>query len=119
MRPPTTTEEAGVLVVTFDDPSGLNDGRSDAFRQSLYELIKERPQIRLAADLGPVDYLSSSGVALLVGLKRRVDGQQGHLVLYKLHPYVLDVLRVTKLHQLFTIVADKDSALAALSNPPA
>jgi anti-sigma B factor antagonist len=115
MRPPTSREEAGALVITFDDPAGLNDGRSDAFRQALYELVESYPtQPRVAADLSPVDYLSSSGVAVLVGLKRRVDAKQGQLVLCHLHPYVHDVLRVTKLHQLFTIVPDQAMALRQL-----
>lgn len=115
MRPPTSSEEAGVLVITFDDPQGLNDGRSDAFRLALYELVEDLEQPRVAADLGPVDYLSSSGVAILVGLKRRVDAKQGKLVLFQLHPYVQDVLRITKLVQFFTISPDRPSALAALS----
>jgi anti-sigma B factor antagonist len=119
MRPPTTSEEAGILVVTFDDPNALNDGRSDAYRQSIYQLIDARTSPQIVADLGPVDYLSSSGVALLVGLKRRTDAHQGKLVLAQLHPYVLDVLRVTKLNQLFQIAEDRASALALLSSPSA
>jgi anti-sigma B factor antagonist len=115
MRPPTSNEEAGVLIITFDDAQGLNDGRSDAFRQALYELLKDLEQPRVAADLGPIDYLSSSGVAILVGLKRRVDSKQGKLVLFQLHPYVQDVLRITKLSQYFTITTDRPAALAALS----
>ena len=73
----------------------------------------------VAADLSPVDYLSSSGVALLVGLKRRVDSHEGKLVLYQLQPYVHDVLRVTKLTQLFDISPDRQSAFALLSASPA
>lgn len=119
MRPPTTSDEAGILVITFDDPNSLNDGRSDAFRQSIYELVESRSNPHVAADLGPVDYLSSSGVAVLVGLKRRVDAHNGKLVLFQLHPYVQDVLRITKLSNFFTITPDRTSAVAALSTPSA
>jgi anti-sigma B factor antagonist len=119
MRPPTTNDEAGVLVITFDDPNALNDGRSDGFRQSIYEVVEARPNPQVAADLGPVDYLSSSGVAVLVGLKRRVEAHNGKLVLFQLHPYVQDVLRITRLTQFFTIADDRPTALAALSPPPA
>jgi anti-sigma B factor antagonist len=120
MSPPTTSEEAGILVIRFDDPQAMNDGRSDHYRRSLYELLEARPgPPRVAADLGPVDYLSSSGVALLVGLKRRVDAQKGKLVLFQIQPYVADVLRVTRLSQFFVIAEDRRSALALLSAPPA
>jgi anti-sigma B factor antagonist len=119
MRPPTTSEDGGVLVITFDDIAALNDGRSDGFRQAIYEIVQSRQRPLIGADMGPIDYLSSSGVALLVGLKRRVDAQNGTLVLYHLHPYVQDVLRVTKLTQLFTITPDRQSAFALLSPSPA
>jgi anti-sigma B factor antagonist len=119
MRPPTTSEEDGVLLITFDDPNALNDGRSDSFRQSIYEIVQSLQRPRVAADFGPVDYLSSSGVALLVGLKRRVDAQNGTLVLFQMQPYVKDVLKVMKLLQLFTVTPDRPSAFAALSSSPA
>jgi anti-sigma B factor antagonist len=115
MLTPTSREEAGVLVITIDDTAGLNDGRSDGFRQALYDLVQSRQSPKVAADLGPVDYLSSSGVAALVGLKRRIDAQKGQLVLFRLHPYVLDVLRTTKLTQLFQIAPDQASALSLLN----
>jgi anti-sigma B factor antagonist len=119
MRPPTISEEAGVLVITFDDQASMNDGRSDAYRQSLYDLLQSVPEPRVAADLAPIDYLSSSGVALLVGLKRRLDARQGKLVLFHLHPYVLDVLRVMKLDRLLAIAESREAALAQLAPPPA
>jgi anti-sigma B factor antagonist len=119
MRPPTTSEEGGVLVISFDDPNAMNDGRSDSFRQAVYELVQAREHPLVAADLGAVDYLSSSGVALLVGLKRRVEAQNGKLVLHSLQPYVHDVLRITKLTQLLTISPDRKAAFALLSPSPA
>ncbi|HEV3162934.1 MAG TPA: STAS domain-containing protein [Isosphaeraceae bacterium] len=119
MRPPTTSDEAGILVITFDDPNSLNDGRSDAFRQSIYQVIDDRPNGQVAADLSPVEYLSSTGLAVLIGLKRRVEAQNGKLVLFQLHPYVQDVLRITKLSQFFTITPSRESALALLSTPSA
>jgi len=119
MRPPTTSEEAGILVITFDDPNGLNDGLSDAFRQSIYELVQEREGPQVAADLSPVDYLSSSGLAVLIGLQRRVNARKGKLVLCHLQPYVQDVLRITKLLPHFNVAPDRDAAFALLSTRPA
>ena len=119
MHPPTIDEESGHLVIRFDDPQAMNDGRSDVYRRSIYELVESRPNPQVAADLAPIDYLSSSGVALLVGLKRRVDAHQGRLVLFGLQPYVFDVLEVTRLIQLFQIVPDQSTALQLLGTPSA
>jgi anti-sigma B factor antagonist len=65
-----------------------------------------------------VDYLSSSGVAILVGLKRRIDMQHGKLVLFRLQPIVHDLLRVMRLDQYFTFADSEREALALLRPVP-
>ncbi len=117
MRPPQMLEEDGVLIVSLDDPGALNDGHAVGVRQPLYQAIQERTTPRVAVDLALIDFLSSSGIALMIGLKRRVDAQQGQLVLYSVHPHVLDIFRVMRLGELFVIAGNKDEALELL--PPA
>jgi anti-sigma B factor antagonist len=115
MRPLKTREAGDVLIITLEEPAGVNDGQSDAYRQKIYELIEDLSRPRVAVDLGPIDFLSSSGVAMLIGLRRRVAASQGELVLYGLHPYVQDLLRVMKISPLFRIADDEDGALGLLS----
>jgi anti-sigma B factor antagonist len=119
MRPVTTREERGVLILTLEESAGVNDGQSDIYRQTIYETIHDLPQPRVAVDLRPIDFLSSSGVALLIGLRRRIGNSGGSLVLFGLHPYVRDLLRVMKIAPLFRIADDEAGALAMLSPSPA
>jgi anti-sigma B factor antagonist len=114
----TVREEADVLVVYFDGSSGLNDFRNSALRESLYELVASRTDPRIAVDLLKVDYLSSSGVAILVGLKRRVEAKGGKIFLYRVQPIVHDLLAVMKLDQYFSIVDDEAKAMASLRSVP-
>jgi anti-sigma B factor antagonist len=109
-----TRDESDVLVVKFEAAAGLNDFRNNALRDSLYELVQNRTDPRLAVDLQKVDYLSSSGVALLVGLKRRVDTRSGKIVFYHVQPVVRDLLSVMKLDRFFVINDDEYQALASL-----
>ncbi len=71
-----------------------------------------------AVDLQKVDYLSSSGVAILVGLKRRVESRGGKIVFYQVQPVVRDLLAVMKLDRFFTIADDEPRALASLRPVP-
>jgi anti-sigma B factor antagonist len=112
-------EEPNVLVITIDDPNALNDFRSNSFRDALYETVQGDEGNRVALDLARVDFLSSSGVAILVGLKRRLDTKQGKLVLFRVQPVVYDLLRVTRLTQYFTFADDEPKALALLRPMPA
>jgi len=114
----STRPESDVLYITFESASGLNDFRNNALRDSLYELVEAEGSLRFAIDLVNVDYLSSSGVAILVGLKRRVETKGGKIVIYHLQPIVRDLLSVMKLDQFFLIADDKAVAVASLRSLP-
>lgn len=114
----TTRDESDVLIVAFTDPAGLNDFRNTPLRDALFELVQPDDETRLALDMNRVDYLSSSGVAILVGLKRRTETRNGKIVLFRLQPIVRDLLQVMKLDRYFVIVDDEDQALASLRTVP-
>jgi anti-sigma B factor antagonist len=114
----STRADSDVLVVTFETAAGLNDFRNNALRDSLYELVAAHSSPRFAVDLAKVDYLSSSGVAILVGLKRRVETKGGQMVIYHLQPIVHDLLAIMKLDQFFTITDDEANAVASLRPLP-
>lgn len=113
-----TRDESDVLVITLDDPAALNDFRANTFRDALYEAIDRHVGPGVVFDLGAADYLSSSGVAILVGLKRRVDGRREQLVLAKVHPVVQDLLRIMKLTQYFALAPEVKDAIASLRALP-
>ncbi len=114
----TTRDETGVLIVAFTDASGLNDFRNTPMRDSLFELVQDRPEPRAALDMRKIDYLSSSGVAILVGLKRKIETQEGKIALFGLQPPVHDLLKVMKLDRYFTIVDDEAQAVSQLQPTP-
>jgi anti-sigma B factor antagonist len=113
-----TRVESDVLIVKFEGAAGLNDFRNNALRDALYEVVQNRPDPVLAVDLQKIDYLSSSGVAILVGLKRRVDTRNGKIVLFQVQPVVRDLLAVMKLDRFFTIADDETQAMASLRPLP-
>jgi anti-anti-sigma factor len=110
----STRVVSDAVVVEFDSSAGLNHFQNNTVRDALYELVSNSAEPRLGIDLCNVDFLSSSGVALLVGLKRRVEGRGGKLVLFRLQSIVRDILAVTKLDQFFIIVETEAQALASL-----
>jgi anti-anti-sigma factor len=114
----STRQDSDVIVVAFENAEGLNEFRNNALRDSLYELVQNEPDPLFAVDLSNVDYLSSSGVALLVGLKRRVETKGGKIVIYHLQPIVRDLLGVMKLDRFFVIADDEARAVASLRPIP-
>jgi anti-sigma B factor antagonist len=114
----STRQESGVLIVTFESGDELNGFRNNALRDSLYELVQTQSDSLFAIDLLKVDYLSSSGVALLVGLKRRVESKGGKILLFHLQPIVRDLLAVMKLDRFFIVAEDEGQAVASLRPVP-
>ncbi|MDX2037490.1 MAG: STAS domain-containing protein [Isosphaeraceae bacterium] len=119
MRPLTRQEKNGVLVIVVDDVARVNDSLSDEYRQEVYRAAQEFPGGRVALDLGPVDFISSSGVTMLVGLQKRMLAAKGRLVLFHAQPYVRDVLHQMRIDKLFTFAADEPEALGLLAPSPA
>ena len=107
-------EVSDVLIITIEDSSYLNDFRTNAFRDKLYDAVSGWAPNRFALDLTKVEFLSSSGVAILVGLKRRIEPKGGKLVVFGIHPVVDDLLRITRLTQFFTFAPDEAKAVALL-----
>lgn len=118
MRPLTQREKSGVLVIVVDDVARVNDSLSDEYRQEVYRAAQDYPSGRIALDLGPVDFISSSGVTMLVGLHKRMLANKGRLVLFHAQPYVRDVLHQMRIDRLFQFAEDEAQALALLPPSP-
>ena len=110
----STREQSDAVIVVFDSAAGLNDFRNHALRDELYDLVQTRAEPHVALDLFKIDYLSSSGVAILVGLKRRVDTRNGKIVFFHVQPIVQDLLKVMKLDRYFPLADDEQAAIASL-----
>jgi anti-sigma B factor antagonist len=118
MRPLAIDDKGGVLVVNVAG-AALNDFQGAGLRQGLYETLAKTPAPRVAMNLSDVDFVSSTGIALLIGTKRRVDAAEGQFVLFGLHPEILDLFNSMKLTALFDIAADEPEALSRFPSPPA
>ena len=114
MLPFTPIDTSDALVVRLENPERFNDFLSDDYRESLYRSVLSKQEPLVALDLAAVDYLSSTGIAILIGLKRRVEAQHGKLVLFRIQPFIHDLLRGMKLHTFFSIAECEQDALALL-----
>lgn len=85
--------------------------RSPALRQELLAIAKNQSG-RLILDLSHVPYMDSSGVATLVETLQQLRKAGGRLVLCGLQPKVRSIFEIARLDMVFTIVDDKQTAMA-------
>lgn len=71
-------------------------------------------QYSILMDLTKVDYLSSTGLGLLVYINNKCNENGGKFGVFGLQDYTLDMLKLTKLDSVIKIYANKQEAKAAV-----
>ncbi len=71
--------------------------------QAFLQAFMPTPGARFVADLAEVQYVSSAALSKLLGLRKRVLGVKGRIVLRNVHPDLWEVFRVTRLDTYFEV----------------
>ena len=91
-------------VVRFTGPRVLLDEDNIALAgEQLLALAGRLKPGRLLLDFGNVTYLTTTGLGVLLRLRKALQAWGGRLTLRHLQPRVFEVFEVTKLHTLFDI----------------
>jgi anti-anti-sigma factor len=101
----------GVLVVHFVDDKIVSDETIEAVGDELFGLVEDAGASRLLLDFRDVSLLSSSALASLMRLDRRLKQKHGSLKLCGLKPVQMELFRVTGLDRVFELFPDEQSAL--------
>ncbi len=83
----------------------------DDLRLTVLSLLKETNRVVL--DLGGIEQIDSEGLAGLVGLFISARNRSGELKLADMSPKCRDLLRVTRLDEVFRTYQSVDEAIAA------
>jgi anti-sigma B factor antagonist len=108
-------EMGGAQVMRFHAAKILSEQTVSEFGNRLLDVIQEVPDPpRLVVSFAGVYFLSSAGVGKLVLIQRKVKERGGELKLCDLAPTTLEVFKVARLQDYFSIYTDVNSALASM-----
>ena len=74
---------------------------------------------RILLNLGNVSYIDSLGLGYLVSAFKDVRNQHGELKLLNLTKRVQDLMKITKLYNVFEIMDDEEVAIKSFGQPAA
>jgi anti-anti-sigma factor len=112
---PVSLLETGAVKIS---PAGRLDSKnSPVLEKTLYSQL-EQGHSRLFVDMVDVEYISSSGLKVLVSAWRRAQDNGGDVILSGLQPRLIEILEMVGFDMLFQIFPDLDTALAAHSKKP-
>ncbi len=94
-------------------------GRLDAYAAADVEkkinVITEKPKVCLVVSMEKLEYISSSGLRVLLAGLKKARKQQGDIRLAGLQPYVKEVFDIAGFSQLFKMFEKEDEALKSYS----
>jgi anti-sigma B factor antagonist len=100
-----------VLSVAGD----VDAGTEQLFRDALTSVLAHGVP-RIAVDLSLVDFMSSAGIGVLMGVRRVLADAGGSLALASPHGQVAQVLSMTGVAEVIPVTASVPDAVAALGS---
>lgn len=92
----------------------VSDEEVKQFDAAMSELIAGRPGMKVAIDFSQTYHISSRAIGLMVAFRKKVLATKGNIILFGANPAVARVFEVTKINNIFMIVADETAALNSL-----
>ncbi|AUB54705.1 MULTISPECIES: STAS domain-containing protein [Methanobacterium] len=90
------------------------NGRLDAYNSNLVEekldKLIDSGKTNIVADLSGVEYISSSGLRVMLSSLKKLNAMGGNLKLSSLQPYVMEVFKIAGFTKLFQIYNDEQEA---------
>jgi len=99
-------------VAIFDLPARIDSSAEQALNDAYAEAVSASPK-RVVLNFAGVDYLSSTGIALIVGLlaRSRKDGRQ--VSASGLSEHYREIFEITRLSDFMRLSDSEDSAIGA------
>jgi len=116
----TTRTLPGAAVIAL---SGEVDGSAAAVLTAAYErAIKDEPEMSTAVstvvlDFAAVDYINSTGIALIVSVLARARAERRKVVASGLSPHYREIFDITRLSDFIELFPDLDRAVSQLTGP--
>ncbi len=112
MQTATRTQTHDVLVV--DLPEKLIMANSQAQADAVLRRVDQGHR-RVVFNLKQVKFIDSSGLAVLVAALKKLRPLNGKVALACPGPNVLSLIELTRLHEIFEIFSDLETAVGDLS----
>ncbi len=96
---------------TILDLQGEINGLAEQALSSAYTRAEAENPATIALNFGGVNYINSTGIALIVGLLAQARKTHRNLVVYGLSEHYMEIFRITRLADFMTIHESEASAL--------
>ena len=93
------------------DLAGQIDGFAEERLNAIYQEAEAAVPGRIVLNFGEVQYINSTGIALIVGLLAQARKARRELVVFGLRDHYRQIFEITRLVDFMSIFPDEESAL--------
>ncbi|MBW4436330.1 MAG: STAS domain-containing protein [Pleurocapsa minor GSE-CHR-MK-17-07R] len=111
LREPVMHLNKGVII----DLHGEINGTVEVALNAAYDRAEAEDVHSIVLNFGGVDYINSTGIALIVGLLARARKSSRLLIVFGLSDHYMDIFNITRLVDFMNVYPDEQSAVAQLS----
>lgn len=97
--------------VVIDLHGEINAQADEVLNQAYAEADHSNPEV-IVLNFSDVDYINSTGIALIVGILAQTRKTHRRLVVYGLSDHYVQIFKITRLSDFMDIFQDETSALA-------
>ena len=101
------TENQRVVIDLYGE---INAQADQALTQAYTEVDDQNPEV-IVLNFSGVDYINSTGIALIVGLLAQTRKTHRRMVVYGLSDHYVQIFQITRLSDFMDIFQDEASAL--------
>ena len=101
------TENQRVVIDLYGE---INAQADQALNQAYTEADNQNPEV-IVLNFSGVDYINSTGIALIVGLLAQTRKTHRRMVVYGLSNHYVQIFQITRLSDFMDIYQDEASAL--------
>ena len=105
-----------ITKVRIVDSKILDQGLVKQLAEELQTLLSELTKPKLLFDLAAVNFLSSAALNNLVILNKKVQKQNGKIVLTGVQPQIYEIFNITGLNRWFKVTETMDEAIAEMES---
>jgi anti-sigma B factor antagonist len=105
-------QERGVVVL---DLMGEINGFAEEALIAAYAEAESNDPEAILLNFEKVDYINSTGIALIVGLLSKARVSQRRLVAYGLSDHYVEIFEITRLSDFMSVFPDEESAMSETS----
>jgi anti-sigma B factor antagonist len=109
-------EVEGVSILHLQGSLTLGDG-TRKLRQLVHDTL-DAGKKKIVLNMAEVHYIDSSGLGELIAALTTIKQRGAQMKLMKLTPRVKDLVQLTKVHSLFEVFPDEESAVRSFASQP-